>query len=75
MPGIDARRCVKGTLCCVIAETDVGYVAPEKMSYVTQKLLRVGCYEVSLGDTIGMGTSGSIGNMLSHVTLEEKIPG
>ncbi|KAJ1498334.1 hypothetical protein HMI54_011303 [Coelomomyces lativittatus] len=32
----------------------------------------MGCYEISLGDTIGVGTPASIAHMLKHVT--EKIP-
>ena len=35
---------------------------------VTEALFRVGCYEVSLGDTIGVGTAGSIGRMLREVS-------
>ncbi len=31
-------------------------------------LFEVGCYEVSLGDTIGVGTPGSIANMLKEVS-------
>ena len=32
-----------------------GDVDPKKVREVTQKLLDIGCYEVSLGDTIGIG--------------------
>ena len=41
---------------------------------MAEALYAVGCYEVSLGDTIGVGTPGSIGQMLQevskHVTME-----
>ena len=40
---------------------------PEKVREVTQILLDKGCYEVSLGDTIGVGTPGAIANVLKHV--------
>ena len=33
-----------------------GEVSPEAVNDVTNKLLELGCYEVSLGDTIGAGT-------------------
>jgi len=33
-----------------------GDVNPSKVKQVVEKLLSVGCYEVSLGDTIGKGT-------------------
>lgn len=32
-----------------------GEVNPQKVKEVVQKLLEIGCYEVSLGDTIGKG--------------------
>jgi hydroxymethylglutaryl-CoA lyase len=34
---------------------------------VSEKLLNMGCYEISLGDTIGVGTPGSFGQMLTEV--------
>jgi hydroxymethylglutaryl-CoA lyase len=33
-----------------------GEVAPERSLQITRKLLEMGCYQVSLGDTIGVGT-------------------
>ncbi len=33
-----------------------GAVAPERALEITQRLLELGCYQVSLGDTIGVGT-------------------
>jgi len=33
-----------------------GEVKPEKVRWVVEKLLEIGCYEVSLGDTVGRGT-------------------
>ena len=44
------------------------------MREVTQLLLNKGCYEVSLGDTIGVGTPGAIANVLKNV-LETVRPG
>lgn len=32
-----------------------GDIEPSKVREVTKKLLDIGCYEVSLGDTIGIG--------------------
>lgn len=37
------------------------------MAEVCEKLLEMGCYEISLGDTIGVGTPGSINKMLKEV--------
>lgn len=34
---------------------------------MTEDLLAMGCYEVSLGDTIGVGTAGSVRRLLNEV--------
>ena len=34
----------------------------------------MGCYEVSLGDTIGAGTISTTSNLLEHLINKEKIP-
>lgn len=35
-----------------------GAVHPAKVAYVAEELLKMGCDEISLGDTIGVGTPG-----------------
>ena len=37
-----------------------GEVDPSKVDHVAQKLAEMGCYEISLGDTIGIGTTGTV---------------
>jgi hydroxymethylglutaryl-CoA lyase len=37
---------------------------------VVKRLYELGCYEVSLGDTIGVGTPGSMAKMLHYVMKE-----
>jgi len=34
-----------------------GPIDPRQVTFVTKSLLSMGCYEVSLGDTIGVGTA------------------
>lgn len=34
---------------------------------MAEKLLEMGCYEISLGDTIGVGTPGSIQDLLIEI--------
>ena len=41
-----------------------GYVDPERVREVSTMLLEKGCYEVSLGDTIGVATPGAIASVL-----------
>lgn len=58
---------VRGYVSCVIACPYDGPVAPSAVAEVADKLFSMGCYEVSLGDTIGAGTPDSIARMLLAV--------
>ena len=55
---------VRGYLSCVLGCPYEGEVKPEQVSVLTRQLLDSGCYEVSLGDTIGTGTAGSVSRLL-----------
>jgi len=47
---------VRGYVSCVLGCPYEGAIAPDKVAEVTKELSQMGCYEVSLGDTIGVGT-------------------
>ena len=47
---------LRGYVSCVVGCPYEGAVAPEAVARVAQALHEMGCYEVSLGDTIGVGT-------------------
>ena len=47
---------VRGYISCVLGCPFDGEVKPQLVADVAQVLWRLGCYEVSLGDTIGVGT-------------------
>ncbi|MCC7048637.1 MAG: hydroxymethylglutaryl-CoA lyase [Alphaproteobacteria bacterium] len=47
---------VRGYISCVLGCPYEGEVKPEAVADVAEKLLKMGCYEISLGDTIGVGT-------------------
>jgi len=47
---------IRGYVSCVMGCPYEGDVAPEKVNWVAEKLYEMGCYEISLGDTIGVGT-------------------
>jgi len=49
---------VRGYLSCVLGCPYEGEVKPQKVAEVAATLYAMGCYEVSLGDTIGVGTPG-----------------
>ncbi len=55
---------VRGYVSCVISCPYDGDIAPDQVASVTEKLLEMGCYEVSLGDTIGVGTPESLTSLL-----------
>ncbi|MDP2640369.1 MAG: hydroxymethylglutaryl-CoA lyase [Betaproteobacteria bacterium] len=58
---------VRGYISCVVGCPYQGAVAPAAVAEVAAELYRMGCYEISLGDTIGVGTPGRIQAMLSAV--------
>jgi hydroxymethylglutaryl-CoA lyase len=56
---------VRGYVSCVAGCPYEGEVAPEKVAEVAKTLFAMGCYEVSLGDTIGTGNPASIARMIA----------
>ena len=56
---------VRGYVSCVLGCPYEGDVDPQVVLNVAQKLLALGCYEVSLGDTIGVGTAGKVTELLT----------
>ncbi len=63
---------VRGYVSCVTDCPFDGPTAPEKVAEVADRLFSLGCYEVSLGDTIGHGTPDSIARML--LAVRERVP-
>jgi hydroxymethylglutaryl-CoA lyase len=63
---------VRGYISCVLGCPYEGNIRPDQVAEVADKLLSLGCYEVSLGDTIGVGTPGSTAALLS--TLLTQLP-
>ena len=47
---------IRGYISCVMGCPYEGAVDPEKVHEIAGKLIDLGCYEISLGDTIGTGT-------------------
>ena len=66
---------VRGYVSCALGCPYEGEVAPERVADVAGALYDMGCYEVSLGDTIGVGTPGKTKAMLEacarRVPLEQ----
>lgn len=63
---------VRGYVSCVTDCPYDGPVAPDAVAKVADRLFAMGCYEVSLGDTIGKATPDSIARML--LAVREVVP-
>ena len=61
---------VRGYVSCVLGCPYDGEIAPEQVASVARELYAMGCYEVSLGDTIGTGTAGKTRSMLEVVARD-----
>lgn len=55
---------VRGYVSCVVGCPYQGQVEPEQVLAVCKQLLSLGCYEISLGDTIGVGTPNKVRALL-----------
>jgi hydroxymethylglutaryl-CoA lyase len=63
---------VRGYLSCVLGCPYEGDITPQAVAELAEKLMTLGCYEISLGDTIGVGTPGKTKMMLEAVMM--KVP-
>jgi len=60
---------VRGYVSCVVGCPYEGPIDPNTVSQVSKELLDMGCYEVSLGDTIGVATPATFSKMIETVLL------
>jgi len=67
-PIADAARAanikVRGYISCVVGCPYEGEIDPDKVAEVAEALFHMGCYEISLGDTIGVGTPAKTQRMI-----------
>ena len=63
---------VRGYVSCALGCPYEGDVAPERVRDVAGRLFEAGCYEISLGDTIGVGTPRKTQEMITRVA--ERVP-
>lgn len=64
---------VRGALSCVVGCPYEGNVDPQKVAQLAARLYHMGCYEIALGDSIGVGTPRSI-KTLVHACIEAGVP-
>ncbi|RDL48254.1 3-hydroxy-3-isohexenylglutaryl-CoA/hydroxy-methylglutaryl-CoA lyase [Ensifer sp. M14] len=61
---------LRGYVSCVVECPFEGAIAPESVAQVAAALMALGCYEISLGDTIGRGTPDAVDAMLVSVLAD-----
>ncbi|XP_036402949.1 3-hydroxy-3-methylglutaryl-CoA lyase, cytoplasmic isoform X6 [Megalops cyprinoides] len=66
----EAHIPVRGYVSCALGCPYEGQILPAKVTEVAKKLYGLGCHEISLGDTIGVGTPGSMAKLLESVLKE-----
>ena len=64
---------VRGYVSCIAGCPYEGKIEKENVRFVTSKLFEMGCYEVSLGDTIGTGTPLYISELISYLKEEADV--
>ncbi|MCG5515426.1 MULTISPECIES: hydroxymethylglutaryl-CoA lyase [unclassified Ectothiorhodospira] len=63
---------VRGYLSCTLGCPYEGDIAPEAVTRVARRLYDMGCYQISLGDTVGTGTPLKAQRMVE--TVAEQVP-
>jgi len=61
---------VRGYVSCVLGCPFDGEIKPKAVADVATTLWNLGCYEISLGDTIGVGTPIKAQRLIEHVRAE-----
>lgn len=61
---------VRGYVSCVLGCPYEGEVDPTAVAHVARELFNMGCYEISLGDTIGTGTPGKTRQLIEVVSRD-----
>ncbi|KAF5942638.1 hypothetical protein HYC85_020280 [Camellia sinensis] len=58
---------VRGYVSCVVGCPVEGAISPSKVAHVAKELHDMGCFEISLGDTIGVGTPGKMEENMANI--------
>ena len=66
---------VRGYVSCVLGCPYEKDINPQAVLSVSKRLLEMGCYEISLGDTIGIGTPEKtqilIDHLKNHISIDK----
>lgn len=63
----DAKIPVRGYISCIIDCPFEGEITPELVADLAVKMIENGCFEISLGDTIGHGTPARVDQLLASI--------
>jgi hydroxymethylglutaryl-CoA lyase len=58
---------IRGYVSCVVGCPYEGHIKPSQVCHVVESLFKMGCYEVSLGDTIGVGSPLRVNKLLKEL--------
>jgi len=65
---------IRGYISCVLGCPFEGdNIDPGSVADLTAKLLEMGCFEVSLGDTIGRGTPGKVQSLIAQILKQADV--
>ena len=67
---LEQNLSIRGYVSCVVGCPYEGSISPKQVALVAKRLFGLGCYEISLGDTIGVGTPKEIRNVIDAVGHE-----
>lgn len=77
-PVIEAARKagikIRGYVSCALGCPYEGDIAPQLVARVAKDLYDMGCYEISLGDTIGVGVPDNVRRLIEAVATEVPVP-
>jgi len=68
-----AKMSVRGYISCCFGCPYEGEVSPTRALEIAKKLLEMGCYEIAISDTIGVGTPGMVDKLLDVVCAQVPI--
>jgi len=63
---------IRGYVSCVVGCPYEGHIKPKKVVEVVESLMKMGCYEISLGDTIGVGNPNTINALLHDLKILDR---
>nr|WP_312508115.1 hydroxymethylglutaryl-CoA lyase [Pseudomonas luteola] len=61
---------VRGYVSCILGCPYEGDITPDQVLSVARELIDMGCREISLGDTIGIGTPGAVRTLIGKLSQE-----